>query len=192
MFETFISFIRRKILRIDKDRWDFQYARGQWDGLKTDEEMQRIYIARDLLKKYAEVGKILEIGCGEGTFFQNISSEQYTFYEGIDISEVAVQKIQKTEKSIFAAADMETYLPINAPFSVIVLNEVLYYSKNPVKLLLKYAQFLEKNGFLLVGMYVMPKSEKIYQDLKEHFLEEETTTIQQGSKTWNYKILKTI
>jgi 2-polyprenyl-3-methyl-5-hydroxy-6-metoxy-1,4-benzoquinol methylase len=192
MIDKIISFIRRKIFRIDKDRWDFQYARGQWEGLKTDEEMQRIFIARDLLKKHSKRGKMLEIGCGEGIFFEHISSEQYSFYEGIDISEVAIQKTPKTEKSMFSAADMETYLPKNAPFNVIVLNEVLYYSKNPVKLLLKYASFLEKGGVLLVGMYVLPKSEKIWKDLKEHFSEEETATIQQGMKVWNYKILKTI
>jgi 2-polyprenyl-3-methyl-5-hydroxy-6-metoxy-1,4-benzoquinol methylase len=189
MINKLISFIRRKIFRIDKDRWDFQYARGQWEGLKTDEEMQRIFIARDLLKKYVPTDKILEIGCGEGIFFQNIPTNQYSFYEGVDISEVAILKTPKIEKSIFSAADMETYLPKNAPYDVIVLNEVLYYSKNPTKLLLKYAPFLKKSGFMLIGMFVLPKSEKIWEDLKLHFSEKEVSIVKQGTKVWIYKCL---
>ena len=98
MLKNIISFFRRKILRNNKDRWDFQYARGQWEGLKNEDELKRIFIAKELLMKFVLCGKILEIGCGEGIFFEKISAEDYNFYEGIDISEVAIQKTPKTEK----------------------------------------------------------------------------------------------
>lgn len=100
MTATFISFIRRKVFRTDKYRWDYQYLTGQWNGLKT-KEMQRLDIAKDLITKCALGGKILEIGCGEGVFFQNALKADYSFYKGIDLSEVAISRINTTEKSVF-------------------------------------------------------------------------------------------
>lgn len=190
MISKLISFIRRKIFRIDKYRWDFQYTKGRWDSLRT-EEMERIYVARDLLKKYnLGRGKILEIGCGEGTFFQNIPDREYSFYEGIDLSGVALSKTNKTAKSVFVAADMEIYIPLNKPFTVIVLNEVLNYSKNPLNLLKRYTQFLEKDGVFLIGIYETQKSKYIWQMISKDYSELESIKVQQDSKEWIYKILK--
>lgn len=188
MVNEIISFVRRKIFRVNKYRWDFQYSKGRWDSLRT-EEMQRIYVAKDLLKKYVLSGKILEIGCGEGIFFQNIPDEEYSFYEGIDLSEVAIKKTSKTVKSVFAIADMESYIPLNKPFTIIVLNEVLYYSKNPLRLLKRYIQYLEKDGVFLIGMYDTPKSTNIWQRVGKDFSELDSIKVQQDSKVWIYKVL---
>lgn len=186
-----ISFVRRKVFRIDKYRWDYQYATGQWNGLKS-KEMQRLNVARDFLINYTLGGNILEIGCGEGVFFQNASGVDYSFYEAIDLSEVAIGSINKTGKSLFVAADMEKYVPVNDPFAVIVFNEVLYYSKNPLDLLRKYNQYLAKDGVLLVGMYDTKKSTDIWLGISKIFCELDSVKIQQDSKAWNYKILKLI
>ena len=189
MSSKLISFIRRKVVRIDKYRWDYQYSSGLWDGLRT-EEMQRLNVARGFLNKYTLGGNILEIGCGEGIFFKNTLGVDYAFYEGIDLSEVAISRIQKTEKSLFVSADMEKYMPRNNPFSIIVLNEVLYYSKNPLGLLKRYAQYLAKDGVFLIGMYDTKKSADIWISTSKVFSELDSAKVQQDSKAWYYKILK--
>jgi len=191
MVNQLISFIRRKIFRMDKYRWDFQYINGRWDDLRT-KEMERLFVTRDLLKKYNFGGKIFEIGCGEGVLFQHIEEVDFSFFEGIDISEIAITKTPKSSKSVFKAADMETYIPSNKPFTVIVLNEVLYYSKNPLKLLKRYIQFLEKDGVFLIGMYDTPKSKTIWQTISYDFIELESIEVKQDSKIWYYKVLKTV
>ena len=189
MIHKLISFIRRKIFRLDKYRLDYQYTNGRWEFLRT-KEMQRLYVTRDLLKIHAPGGKILEIGCGEGTLIQNIPDDMYSCYEGIDISEVAISKAVKSEKAIFKTAKMETYVPINKQFDVIVLNEVLYYSKNPNRLLKRYIQFLNENGVFLIGMYDTPKSTNVWQNIRADFSEIESIKVQQDSKIWYYKVLK--
>ena len=189
MTSKLISFIRRKVFRIDKNRWDYQYSKGQWDGLRT-KEMQRLNVARDLLDKYTLGGNILEIGCGEGVFFQNTLGVDYAFYEGIDLSEVAIKRIQKTEKSLFLSADMEKYVPTKKSFSMIVLNEVLYYSKNPLALLKRYTQYLAEDGVFLIGMYDTKKSTAIWLSANKVYSELDSVKVQQDSKNWNYKILK--
>ncbi len=188
--QKIISFIKRKILRIDKNRWDYQYAKGNWEGLKSEEELQRIYIAKNLIVKYNLKGNILEIGCGEGIFFNLIPIDSYSFYEGIDISEVAIGKAPQAPNAKFAAADMETFIPEHAPFSYIVMNEVLYYSKTPLQLVKKYNKYLAKDGVFLIGMFIGKHSEKIWDGIDKNYAVLETVTVNQVSKVWLYKILK--
>lgn len=109
-----ISFIKRKILRIEKSRWDYQYAKGNWEGLKSKEELERIYIARDLILKYNLKGNILEIGCGEGIFFNLIPTDAFSFFEGIDISEVAISKAPAAAQVKFTTAYGNLYAPAKA------------------------------------------------------------------------------
>ncbi len=192
MANPIISFIRRKILRISKDRWDHQYNNGVWEGLKNQQELDRVLMAGKLLQQYSVKGNILEIGCGEGLFFANIPADTYGFYEGIDVSEVAVKKAPKTRTSIFADADMEEYTPKNGPFKVIVLNEVLYYSKNPLKMLARYTPYLDRDGLFMIGMYSSDKSEKLWPALAELYTEVDKLVITDDGKEWVYKMMKPV
>lgn len=85
---------------------------------------------------------------------------------------------------------METYMPQQKQFNYILLNEVLYYSKDPMLLLEKYHQYLAKGGVFLIGMYLGNKSQNIWDaiDRKYHILD--SISIEQGSKVWLYKIVK--
>ena len=106
MINKLVQFFKIKVLRINSDRWDYQYAKGMWDGLR-DQEMERLLVAKDMVERYVNGGNILEIGCGEGIFFNQIPENIYSFYEGIDISKVAIDKIEPSFKSLFKVADME-------------------------------------------------------------------------------------
>jgi 2-polyprenyl-3-methyl-5-hydroxy-6-metoxy-1,4-benzoquinol methylase len=188
--KQWISFFRRKVVRIKKDRWDYQYRQGQWEELNSANELYRVQVATELLKKYHRRNNILEIGCGEGIFYRHIPPEYYRHYEGVDISEVAIKKINPLPRSTFTVGDMENFEPGHFPFDTIVLNEVIYYSKDPVKLLERYKPFLAGEGVFLVGMFQMSKSRKIWDLLHLHFTVLETITITAAAKEWTYKILK--
>jgi 2-polyprenyl-3-methyl-5-hydroxy-6-metoxy-1,4-benzoquinol methylase len=159
------------------------------NGIFEKTEMKRLGVAKELLRKNVQNGNILEVGCGEGVFFKNVLDISFGFYEGIDVSNVAISKITKTENSIFSVADMETYHPKNAPFSVIIFNEVLYYSKNPISLLVRYRAFVKEDGVFLIGMYSSPKSNQIWGEIDEHFAVRESTEVKQDEKTWHHKII---
>ena len=50
MIFTLISdLIRRKIVRDQRSRWNHQYARGQWEGLKGDVELERQEVVKEFL-----------------------------------------------------------------------------------------------------------------------------------------------
>jgi len=189
MINKLVQFFKIKVLRINSDRWDYQYAKGMWDGLR-DQEMERLLVAKDMVERYVNGGNILEIGCGEGIFYNQIPENIYSFYEGIDISKVAIDKIEPSFKSLFKVADMETYPPNKETYSVIVFNEVLYYSNNPINLLRRYLKFLDDKGIMIIGMYLSPKSLEIWQQVKESFNILESKDVQQDGKAWVYTIIK--
>ena len=189
MINKLVQFFKIKVLRINSDRWDYQYAKGMWDGLR-DQEMERILVAKDMLERYVNGGNVLEIGCGEGIFFNQIPENIYSFYEGIDISKVAIDKIEPSFKSLFKVADMETYQPNKETYSVIVFNEVLYYSNNRINLLRRYSKFLDDKGIMIIGMYLSAKSLDIWQQVKESFNILEAKDIQQDAKSWVYTVIQ--
>jgi 2-polyprenyl-6-hydroxyphenyl methylase/3-demethylubiquinone-9 3-methyltransferase len=189
MLPKIVQFFRLKVFRINKHRWNYQYEKGMWDGLR-DKEMERINVAKDMVERFVRGGKILEIGCGEGIFFQNIPEEQYSFFEGIDISSIAIEKVEQTAKSLFIVADMENYIPSQSTFAVIVFNEVIYYAKNPVLLLNRYTHYLDQKGILLIGMYQSAKSDTIWEQIEKHYNILESKEIHQDGKTWMYKVIQ--
>lgn len=181
-------FLRKRSPLLDRLMWDYEYSKGEWD-LMHSTELTRIKAAKELLKKNVQNGHALEIGCGEGVFYHHVSDLNFGFYEGIDVSKVAINKIRKTENSSFVVADMESYTPQNAPFSVIILNEVLFYSKDPIRLLTRYSEFLKKDGVFLIGMYHIPKTDKIWNQINDHFIVLDTTEVSGDEWKWDYKIV---
>lgn len=189
MINKIVQFFKIKVFRINSDRWDYQYEKGMWDGLR-DQEMERILVAKDMLERYVNGGNVLEIGCGEGIFFNQIPENIYSFYEGIDISKVAIDKIEPSFKSLFKVADMEIYQPNKETYSVIVFNEVLYYSKNPIQLLKHYSKYLDDKGIMIIGMYLSAKSLDIWQQVNESFKILEAKDVQQDVKNWMYTVIQ--
>jgi len=183
--------LRKNFSNIDKKLWDDEYNKGGWEFLKDPNELERIYVAKKMLRKYPADKKIFEIGCGEGIFFLEMDKDDYSYFEGMDISEVAINRIPATPNSYFTFADMEVYEPKKAPFDVIVLNEVLYFSKDPNSLLLRYTKYLKNSGVYLIGMYSGdPRSAGVWANISKSFIDVEIEPVSDGKKEWIYKTVK--
>ncbi|WP_019987785.1 class I SAM-dependent methyltransferase [Rudanella lutea] len=178
---TLISFIKRKVFRINRDRWNYQYGKGLWDGLKALDELARFSVIVGYVK-FLKPGQpdILEIGCGEGLLQQRLQSQNYGRYVGTDISDLAIQKAADDAgdtKCTYLVADMDTYKP-EGQFDLIIFNEVIYYSKHPLKTLQRLATYLKPDGLLIVTINDHKHSAKLWADIKDGFpLLDETTTL---------------
>src|SRR5690348_6050772 len=102
----FLSFFRRKILRIPADRWTYQYAHGAWDGLSA--ESARLDAVISMITTYHRDPSILEIGCGKAVMMRQLPAGSYSTYTGIDLSQVAISAARpfETEHVRFIQADM--------------------------------------------------------------------------------------
>ena len=172
-----VSFIKRKIFRINRDRWNHQYDKGLWDGLKAMDELARFSVIVGYVK-------VLEIGCGEGLLQQRLQSQNYGRFVGTDISDLAIRKATADagdNKCTYLVADMDTYKP-DGQFDLIIFNEVIYYSKYPLKTLQRMATYLKTNGLLIVTINDHKRSTELWEAIKDSFLllDEATTLTSKG------------
>lgn len=185
------SFIKRKILRINSERWNHQYAKGTWEGLKSESEHERFMATVQLLAKWKPNGDILEIGCGEAILQQKLEGVPYSSLTGVDLSDVAIARAQvfATTLTRYVVADMEAYQPDNQ-HDVIVFTESLYYSNHPIALLKRYQNYLKPDGLFIISMYNNKHIPPIWQAVESNFqvLDSIRTTNQQGS--WDCKVLQ--
>ena len=47
---SIISFIKRKIFRDTRERWNHNFKKGRWNGLRDPEEQRRLAVTADLVK----------------------------------------------------------------------------------------------------------------------------------------------
>lgn len=185
----FTSFFKRKILRINRDRWNYQYDKGLWEGLKALDELARFSVIVGYVK-YLKPGQpeILEIGSGEGLLQQRLQTQNYGRYVGMDISDSAIARANASAdaKCTFLVGDMDEFEP-EGTFDMIIFNECIYYSKHPLKTLQRFATYLKPGGLLIVTINDHKHSDTLWSSIKDGFrlLDETKTVTSKGSCVCN-------
>lgn len=188
---SILSFIKRKIFRVNRERWNYQYAEGRWEGLKSAVEHERFLTTIRLFEAYKKGGSILEIGCGEALLQQKMLEDSYLSFEGIDLSDVAIERANALQlpRGRYHATNMETFVP-QGQYDAVIFTESLNYAKNPTELLLKYTPFLNEEGVFIVSMFRNKYIPEIWKNIETVFrvLNHQTTQNERG--IWDCKVLK--
>lgn len=138
---------------IKKWLWDTEFASGRWDCLENMAE-DCLY---PIVEKYAKRGCILDLGCGPGATGNELSTDKYDFYTGVDISNVAIEKARvRTErnhrslKNEYYCSDIYSYTPTRT-YDVIVLGDSIYYipEKKIGMMLRRYCEYLNMEGVFI-------------------------------------------
>jgi 2-polyprenyl-3-methyl-5-hydroxy-6-metoxy-1,4-benzoquinol methylase len=181
---------------VGKDVWEQQYSNGTWNYLFSEDEAGHYFSICSQIKKYAEVFSILDIGCGNGVLYDYLHKnlEDNLLYNGIDISENAVE-IAKTKfpSSEFNKADYE-YAAVTGRFDVVVFNETLYYFVKPMKTLAKaFRENLKNGGVLVISMCEDTKHNGLWERINAEYriLAEETVENKKGQK-WTIKTIASL
>jgi 2-polyprenyl-3-methyl-5-hydroxy-6-metoxy-1,4-benzoquinol methylase len=137
-----------------KELLDAQYARAEWDYLRSIGETPRFGIVSSYCRVLASGGSVLEIGCGDGILLEQLDRSRYSHFTGVDISSVAIDRAAalQDERAVFVCADAETYVP-DRSFDVVVFNEVLEYFNDPLALVMRYEPFVNPGGHFIVSMF---------------------------------------
>ncbi len=141
-------------VRLKRRLWDAEFSSGKWDGLKN--------MAGDCLYPTVEHqshgGTILDLGCGPGATANELAAESYSWYTGVDISEVALQmarsravEAKRDKKSEYIRFDISAYSPTRF-YDVILFGDSLYYvpERNIPAMLKKYERYLSSRGVFIV------------------------------------------
>jgi SAM-dependent methyltransferase len=159
--------------RAKRNLWNEEFSAGKWNFLDaTGEESVRSYV-----EKYAEHGAILDLGCGSGTTGIELDPASYTYYTGVDISDVAIEKAKTRAREAGVAdrrehrsSDILTYVP-ERKYNVILFGDSIYYIPfaRIASMLSRYAAYLTDNGVFVVRLFdVSGKRRQIVDIIESH------------------------
>ena len=193
MLDTIISWVKRKILRDSRERWNYQYAKGQWDGLKDGYERERQEMVKAFFIKYANGGSLLEIGAGDGILPELVFQKQhYSTYLGVDVADEVMAKANHRlgdDRHRFLFGDMNNW-QIKEKFDVILLNECINYAKNFDKTWTETLKSLNSGGVFIVSMHEHKRSPQIWAAFDCHFTILEEKLVQNEFSKWMVKVGK--
>ena len=192
-WERLIRFFRVKILRDRRTKLNYQYRSGGWEWLARLDEQGHQFILAGYFRRLKPGGALLDLGCGEGVFIDVIGKESYCCYEGVDLADEAVRignEKRGDAKTRFFQGDFDTYVPTRDKFDAIVINEALYYSRDPQKCIARLDAFLAPDGFFLISL-LHPKPDAIWRELyRDYDFIDENTVTNLRQTTWTCRILK--
>lgn len=187
--DTLARWVRTPSVR-SAQRWNHEYANGQWARLKDLSEQAHNAVLLEYIAYLRPGASILDIGCGDGVLLTYLARLRYQRYLGIDISSTAIEKCQRfrDDRTSFQIADAETYDPDFRP-DVVVLNESIYYFHRPIEALERYNQHLAPNGILVLSLVDNPKTRTIIRCLKTVFSLIDQTTVSNSKAAWHCLVL---
>ena len=185
-----LRFLHKLLIGPERYKWEKEYAVGRWNYLHEPAEAERYEVVLDFVYHYLQGNRaILEIGCGEGILQSRMRPGVYSRFLGIDISHVAIRKAARMKDPVteYRAGDMDTYVP-PGKYAMIIFNEVLYYSTDPLQTARRYLPYLEAGGHLLFSLNETPRSLEIIQNLEKAFplVAEKRTINKRGA--WHCKL----
>ncbi len=193
MLDTITSWIKRKILRDTRERWNYQYAKGQWDGLKDGYERERQEVVKAFFIKYANGGSLLEIGAGEGILPELVFQKQhYSTYIGVDVADEVMAKANQRlgdDRHHFVFGDMDNW-QIKEKFDVILFNECINYAKNFDTTWTETLKSLNDGGIFIVSVHEYKGSPQIWASFDQNFTVLEEKLVQNEFSKWMVKVGK--
>lgn len=156
--------------RVSKSIWEKQFGGMDWDYLYMEAEKGHYLAIVSLFKKH-NLGKILDVGCGQGVLYNYFQQEfKQLDYLGIDISDHAVNKAKASfPEAKFEQLDFD-YQKLDGKFDVIVFNETLYYFNRPLATIEKcISQNLNNGGCFIISMCDFLGHDVIWEKLKQRF-----------------------
>lgn len=142
----------RKQLKKFQDQWDKEFSSDKWSYLNFNStEKARHAIIGMYCRHFFSKGRILDVGCGEGTLIDFLNTSQRKKYLGIDLSKVAINIAKKKRRAKFLCIDASSFSS-KEKFDVIIFNEMLYYVNDKV-ILRKYSRYLRNNGVFIIFLY---------------------------------------
>jgi SAM-dependent methyltransferase len=194
MIKLIVDFYNRKVVRSQKARWNYQYAKGKWDGLKNERELERQGFIKDYFLNYGnKSGSLIEFGCGFGVLPDVIFQKKYySHYVGVDISDYIIQKIQPLadERHVFEVGDFENYR-FKEKYDYVVFNECINYAKDIPKLLHDCRDSgLKNDGLFIISVHQFKRSPEIWDAIHDNLTVLETRTIVKNKNTWQVEVLR--
>jgi 2-polyprenyl-3-methyl-5-hydroxy-6-metoxy-1,4-benzoquinol methylase len=154
--------------------WNAEFSAGRWDYL--DKKGQDS--VHHEIEKYANQGAVLDLGCGWGNIGIELKPSAYSFYTGVDISDIVIEKARnkaistgRADRNEYRQSDILTFLP-ERQYTVILFGDSIYYVPlaQIIPLLKRYSQYIDNAGVFIVRIFdARGKLRRIVDLIESHF-----------------------
>ncbi|WP_414661904.1 class I SAM-dependent methyltransferase [Horticoccus sp. 23ND18S-11] len=140
---------------------------GHWEGLDNPGQSARYEAIRNHVKRHfaGSWPTLLDVGCGAAVLSHY--TQGVCDYIGIEPNEEAALAARGSSLGATIYNQSAEAFESERRFEVIVFNEMLYYSSNPIELLQRYAQLLSPSGILIVSIFLRPERRSFRQLLRK-------------------------
>src|SRR5260221_4103047 len=121
------------------EKFDWYYQEQKWEHIKA-------------LEWIGPADRVLEIGCGQGSFLLSLKNKYGTDPVGLELNQKAVLKAVSLGLKVYHA-DLNSFSPENREaFNVICLFQVLEHIAEPIPFLQHALTMLKPGGRLIIGV----------------------------------------
>jgi predicted TPR repeat methyltransferase len=141
-------------------QWDDLYARGAYDNLLDSDKRHHHRLLSALVAERAPQARILEVGCGQGAFYQSLRTFRPRRYLGTDISSRAIDLARERFAREVASGQAEfrvsdgSQLTSEERFDAIVFADCIEYLGPVEDVVARYASQLAPGGFFALTQWL--------------------------------------
>ena len=171
--------------------WDRQFSEGEWKGLTGPQEAAHYAVIAGYLPFLHPKPAVLDAGCGQGVLAGHVLQRPCERYLGIDISREAVDQARlHCPQAQFEEGCLETFTA-SPEFDVIILNESIYYTRDPLGTFQRLQAMLRLPGAIIVSMCEYGHNKSIWGRLEQWSQPVWATRVSNEiGQGWNIKVFR--
>lgn len=171
------------------DVWQDKYVNGF--DLNAPAEDGRYGALVAVIRRY-DRGSILDAGCGDGMLEARYRPLSDSRLVGVDYAPAAIEaaRARAIAAAEFHCSDFQTFRP-QERYSVIVLNESLYYVEDALGTLRLLARWLDDDGVFVVSMFETLVTRRIWKTLRTRYASLQGVAIsdEASGRAWRIRVL---
>lgn len=163
----------RGAARQSQAAWEALHAGGAYDNLLDGDKRHHHRLLAAMVADRAPQPRVLEVGCGQGAFYQSMRTLRPRRYLGLDISPHAIDQARDrfarevaSGQAEFRVVDAAEPLALDERFDAIVFADCIEYLGAPDEVVTRYAPLLAPGGVFGLTQWLALHPLKIWRRLQ--------------------------
>jgi predicted TPR repeat methyltransferase len=146
--------------RAPADYWEGLHSQGTYSSLMDDRRRDHLRLLAAMVAERAPQGRVLEIGCGQGAFYETLRSHRPGRYVGVDIAPSAIEQAKARFADDIAAghaafeAGDGAAMGLERGYDAIVFADSIEYLGSMDEVLARFTPLLAPGGFLCATQWL--------------------------------------
>ncbi|MBL8551297.1 MAG: class I SAM-dependent methyltransferase [Hyphomonadaceae bacterium] len=180
----------------DEAHWDQLYAEGEYDRLWRNDQRYHQRLLASLISARRPHPALLDIGCGEGAFYDSLRQHAPSSYLGVDISNRAIERAKARFGDAAAPGPVRfeqgdaARFAVTETFDAIVFSECVEYFDDIESVVAHYRRSLRPGGIIGLTSWLAVRQLRIWRKLKTiATVEDESVVFSQWGGAWIVAVL---